>query len=71
MVAEVLTLITFFIFGIIAVISAFLFTTGLLLERQILCFFFKWHKYESPASHNDDYHEQAQFCEHCNKIKWS
>lgn len=65
-----MAIVTIFLLGILLIIASFLFTMGVLIERQILCYFFNWHQYKFPASYSDDYHNQALFCEHCNKIKW-
>ena len=65
-----MAVVTFFLFGILIIISSFFLTMGLLVERQILCYFFKWHQYRSSTSYDNDYHEQALLCKHCNKIKW-
>lgn len=71
--ALILLMVTVFLLGtigIIFVLLGFIFSVGLLLERQILCQFFKFHGYESTPDHNDDYHTQAKICKYCNKIKW-
>jgi hypothetical protein len=54
------------VLGALLPVAGFLFTLGLLVEPQVLCFFFRWHSYDSA----NDYSEQASVCRHCSKIKW-
>jgi len=66
----VLFMVAVFLLGTALALLAFIFTVGLLLERQILCHFFRFHSYYPPTAHNDVYHTQAKICRYCSKIKW-
>lgn len=59
-----------FLLGISFIIISFIISLAAMIDRQLICYSLNWHKYKYPPSYGDDYHDQAVFCEHCNKIKW-
>jgi len=66
MLYEVIAVTTIILFGIIFIILSVIFSFGFLVEREAFCSIFNWHSYKK----SDDYHEQAEVCEYCYKIKW-